>query len=192
LSEQDGMIEDLDVIVEPRPTVRDRWLLPMLGTIAVAAVLVSSFAQLAPSRPALFKEPPPRISVLRPTGPANGFKALQLPRTIATVESRTQFSGVTGLTPTALSDGFRDLYRFADGRALFVIEYPDLTGGSVMTPGAVTSRSFNVRGGKGQAYTTESTSMPLIVGWVADGMQYQVGGAGFTTDELLKFVEALR
>ena len=186
------MIEDLDTIVERRPTLRERWLLPVIGTIAVTAVLVSSFAQLAPLRPAVFQATPARVSVLHPTGPANGFKALQLPRSVATVESRTQFSGVTGLAPTALSDGFRDLYRFVDGRVLLVIEYPDLTNGALMTPGGGPGRSVSVRGVKGQAYATESTSMPLIVGWVADSMQYQVGGAGFTADELLKFAEALR
>ena len=113
-------------------------------------------------------------------------------RTVATVERRTQFSGVTGLTPTALSDGFRDLYRFTDGRALFIIEYPDLTNGVQLMPGGTPGARFTIRGVKGQAYATESTSMPLIVGWVADGMQYQVGGAGFTADELLRFAEALR
>lgn len=186
------MIEDLDVIVEQRPAPRERWLLPALATIAVAAVLVSSFAQQVPLGPAVFRSTPAPVRVLHPTGPANGFKSLQLPRTVATVESRTQFSGVTGLTPTALSDGFRDLYRFPDGRALFIIEYPDLLNGALMTPGGGPGRSLTVRGVKGAAYPTISTSMPLIVGWVADGMQYQVGGAGFTTDELLRFVEALR
>lgn len=186
------MIEDLDVIVETRPSLRERWLLPAVATVAVAAVLVSSYAQLAPLRQTVFRAPPARVSVLRPAGPAGGFKALQLPRTIATVETRTQFSGVTGLTPTALSDGFRDLYRLADGRALFVIEYPDLTNGLVITPGAQSSRPVTVRGVKGQSYTSDSTSMPLAVAWVADGMQYQVGGAGFGTDELVKLAEALR
>ena len=186
------MIEDLDTIVERRPTLGERWLLPLIGAIAVAAVLFASFAQLAPLRPALFQSTPARVSVLHPTGPANGFKALQLPRSVATVESRTQFSGVTGLTPTALSDGFRDLYRLTDGRALFIIEYPDLTNGALLTPGGGPGRSVTVRRTNGQAYPTSSTSMPLVVGWVADGMQYQVGGAGFTADELLKFAEALR
>jgi hypothetical protein len=191
-AEQDGMIEDLDVIVERRPTLRERWLLPALGAIALVAVLLSTFAQLAPLHASVFQGAPARVSVLRPTGPANGFKALELPRTIATVASRTQFSGVTGLTPTALSDGFRDVYRFADGRALFVIEYPDLTNGALMTPGGSPVRDVVVRRANGRAYATESATMPLIVGWVADGMQYQVGGAGFTTAELLQFAEALR
>ncbi len=189
------MIEDLDAIVEHRPTLRERWLVPVIGTVAVTAVLVSSFAQLAPLRPSVFRDTPPRVSVLRNTGPANGFRSLELPRTIATVESRTQFSGVTGLTRTSLSDGFRDLYRFGDGRLLIVIEYPDPANGTLIMPSASSSDlagSVNVRGVKGQAYPTTSTSMPLTVGWVADGMQYAVGGAGFTTDELLKFVEALR
>ncbi len=187
------MIEDLDVIVERRPTLRDRWLLPALGTIAVATVLVSSFAQLAPPlRPIAVLSTPARVSVLHLTGRATGFKSLELPRTVATVATRTQFSGVTGLTPTTLSDGFRDVYRFPDGRALFVIEYPDLTNDALMTPGGEPGRAVNVRGVTGQAYPTDSTSMPLVIGWVADGMQYSVGGAGFTTDELLLFVDALR
>jgi hypothetical protein len=185
------MIEDLDLIVETVPSWRERWLLPALGAVAVAAVLVSSYAQLAPLRPAT-QAAPARVSILQPTGPAKGFKALELPRAVASVASRTQFSGVTGLAPTSLSDGFRDIYRFADGRALFVIEYPDLTNGALMTPGGTTFSVVSVRGVQGQSYVTTSTSMPLIVGWVADGMQYQVGGAGFTTDELLKLVEALR
>lgn len=103
------MIEDLDAMVEQRPTLRERWLLPVTGTIATA-------------------------------------------------ESRTQFSGVTGLTNTGLSDGFRDLYRFSDGRLLAVIEYPDSANGTLITPGAGPERSVNVRGVKGQAYPTTSTS----------------------------------
>jgi hypothetical protein len=178
--------------VDTAPGGRDRGPLPALGAVAVAAVLVSSFAKLAPLRPAVPQAAPPPVSILRPTGPASGFKGLELPRSIATVASRTQFSGVTGLAPTSLSDGFRDVYRLADGRSLFVIEYPDLTNGALMTPGGTTFSVVSVRGVKGQSYVTTSTSMPLIVGWVADGMQYQVGGAGFTTDELLKLVEALR
>ena len=186
------MIEDLDAMVEQRPTLRERWLLPVIGTIAVTAVLVSSFAQLVPLRPALPQSPPERVSVLSNAGPATGFRSLELPRTIATASSRTQFSGVTGLTTTGMSDGFRDLYRFSDGRLLVVIEYPDSANGTLITPGAGPERSVNVRGVKGRAYPTTSTSMPLTVGWVADGMQYAVGGAGFTTDELLRFAEALR
>ena len=186
------MIEDLDAMVEQQPTLRERWLLPVIGTIVVTAVLVSSFAQQVPQRPTVFQSTPARVSVLHNTGPANGFKSLELPRTIATAESRTQFSGVTGLTNAAMSDGFRDLYRFSDGRLLVVIEYPDSANGTLITPGAGPERSVNVRGVKGEAYPTTSTSMPLTVGWVADGMQYAVGGAGFTTDELLRFAEALR
>ena len=189
------MIEDLDGIVERRPTLRERWLLPMLGGLALAAALAWSFGRLAPlphASGAITQGPPRRVSVLHPTGPANGFKALELPRTIATAESRTQFSGVTGLTPTSLSDGFRDLYRLSDGRVLIVIEYPDLTAGALVTPGGGQGHAVTVRGVQGQAYPTTSTSLPLAVGWIADGMQYQVGGAGFTTDDLLQFAEALR
>ena len=189
------MIEDLDAIVDRRPTLRERWLLPVIGTIAMTGVLASSFAQLAPLWPTVLHGTPARVSVLRDVGPANGFKSLELPRTIATAESRMQFSGVTGLTKTSLSEGFRDLYRFSDGRLLIVIEYPDPANGTLIMPGgssADQAPSVNVRSVKGQVYSTATASMPLTVGWVADGMQYAVGGAGFTTDELLKFVEALR
>ena len=185
------MIEDLDRIVEQRPTLVARWLLPA-GMLAVAAVLVSSFAQQVPLRPVTAQRTPARVSVLRNTGPANGIKSLELPRTIATAESRVQFSGVTGLTSMGMSDGFRDLYRFADGRLLIVIEYPDPATGTLIAPASGPVRSVNVRGVTGQAYPTVSTSMPLTVGWVADAMQYQVGGAGFTADELLRYAEALR
>ena len=190
------MIEDLDVIVEPRSTLRDRWLLPAIGMVAMVAVLISlntanSTGTKSPPT-SLSRSVPVRLSVLASTGPATGFKALELPRALATVASRTQFSGVTGLTPTTLSDGFRDVYRFPDGRALFVIEYPDLTGAAFVVPAGTPARTVDVRGATGQAYATDSASMPLVVGWVADGMHYQVGGAGFTTDELLKLAEALR
>ena len=185
-------IEDLDVIVGSWPTPRLRWLLPVVGTIAMAAVLASSFAQLAPLaplRPAVVRSVPAPARVLQNAAPATGFRSLELPRTIATVEARTQFSGVTGLTKTAQSDGFRDLYRLADGRLLVVIEYPDPANGA---PATADGHAINVRGAKGSAYPTSSTSMPLAIGWAADGMQYQVGGAGFTADELLRFAEALR
>ena len=186
------MIEDLDVIVEPQATLSQRWLLPVIASIALAAVLSSSFARLAPTRTATAQIAPARVSVLHDLGPAYGIKSLELPRTIATVASRTQFSGVTGLTDMGTSDGFRDLYRFADGRVLFVIESPDPAKRIRITPGAGPPLSVTVRGTTGQAYATTSASMPLTVGWVADGMQYAVSGAGFTTDELLKLAEALR
>jgi len=98
------MIEDLDIIVEQRPTVRESWLLP-LGMLAVTAVLVTSFEQLALLRPTTAHDPPARVSVLPNTGPANGIKSLELPRTVATAESRARFSGVTGLTSRGLNDG---------------------------------------------------------------------------------------
>jgi len=182
------MIEDLDIIVEQWPTTRERWLLP-LGMLAVTAVLMTSFA---PLRPTAAQSTPARVSVLHNTGPANGITSLELPRTIATAESRARFSGVTGLTSRGLNDGFRDLYRFADGRLLIIIEYPDPANGTLIAPASGPARSVDVRGVQGQAYPMNSTGMPLVVGWVADGMQYQVGGAGFTTDELLRFAEALR
>jgi hypothetical protein len=176
------MIQDLDVVVEPYPTWRDRWLLPIAGGLLLCAVLAASFVRFVPAP----------VSVLRGVTPANGIRSLVLPRTIATAESRVQYSGITGLTTMAQSDGFRDLYRFADGRVLFVIEYPDPANGTLITTASGPIRPVVVRGVNGEVYPTTSTSMPLIVGWIADGMQYDVGGAGFTTEELLRFAEELR
>jgi hypothetical protein len=175
------MIQDLDAVLEPRPTWRARWLLPVAGGLLLSAVLATSFVRFVPAP----------ISVLHNVR-ATRIKSLVLPRTIATAESRAQYSGVTGLTTMAQSDGFRDLYRFADGRVLFVIEYPDPANGTLITTENGPVRSVVVRGVNGEVYPTISTSMPLIVGWIADGMQYDLGGAGFTTEDLLRFAEALR
>jgi hypothetical protein len=176
------MIQDLDALIEPRPTWRARWLLPVAGGLLLTAVLATSFVRFVPAP----------VSVLHNVAPANGIRSLVLPRTIGTAESRVQYSGVTGLTRMAQSDGFRDLYRLTDGRVLFVIEYPDPANGTLITTESGPVRSVVVRGVTGEVYPTISTAMPLIVGWTADGMQYDVGGAGFTTDELLQFAEALR
>src|SRR5690348_14162438 len=109
------MIEDLDGVIVPRPTWRERWLLPVAGAIVLAAVFAGSFIRIEPAR----------ASVLHAAPPATGVKAIELPRTLATLETRLQFSGVTGLTSMDMSDGFRDTYQLADGRRLIVIEYPD-------------------------------------------------------------------
>jgi hypothetical protein len=176
------MIQDLDAVIEARPTWRARWLLPLAGGLLLSAVLATSFVRFVPAP----------ISVLHNVARANGIRSLVLPRTIATAESRVQYSGVTGLTRMAQSDGFRDLYRLSDGRVLFVIEYPDPANGTLITTESGPVRPVVVRRVKGEVYPTTSAAIPLIVGWIADGMQYDVGGAGFTTDELLQFAEALR
>jgi hypothetical protein len=194
VSEQDRMIEDLDVIVEPRPTLRERWLLPAIGMIAVTAVLVSvgPGSKSAPFRGSVINNAPPRQSILSNVVAARPFRALELPRTIAQPLNRAPFSGVTGLSSAALSEGFRDLYRLPDGRSLTVIAYPDRVNGTLTAPASGPSRPVTIRGTNGQVYPMDSAATPLVVDWVADGMQYQVGGAGFTTDELLKLAEALR
>src|SRR5438105_1259583 len=92
------VIEDLDGIVEPRLSWRARWLLPLSGGLLLCAVLASSFLRFTPVRP----------NVLDAVRPATGIKAIELPRTLATLETRLQFSGVTGLTTMDMSDGFRD------------------------------------------------------------------------------------
>ena len=187
------MIEDLEVIVESAPTWRDRWLLPALGALALAAVLVSSFAQLAPVRSGVTQHVP-SVSVIQGAVPGTGIRSLELPRTVATVATRTQLSGVTGLTPMDQSEGFRDLYRFEDGRLLIVVEYPDPAALSVAVPsGALgTPHRVTVRGTTGLGYATATASLPLAIAWRADGMQYVVGGAAFSEEELVRLAAQLR
>ena len=173
------MIEDLDAVTEPRPTWRARWLLPVAGGLLLAVVLATSFLRFTPV-PA---------SVLDAAPPATGIKTIELPRTLATLETRLQFSGVTGLTSMAMSDGFRDMYRLADGRLAIVIEYPDPANGALLAPPRRVA--VRVRGGTGAVFDTSAASQPKAIAWVADGMQYQVGGA-FSTDELISLAEQLR
>jgi len=173
------MIEDLDGVIEPRPTWRERWLLPVAGAVLLAAVFAGSFIRIEPAR----------ASVLHAAPPATGVKAIELPRTLATLETRLQFSGVTGLTSMDMSDGFRDTYQLADGRRLIVIEYPDPANGALIAPAP--RIAVPVRGVRGAVFDTSTPSHPMALACVADGMQYQVGGA-FTADELISLAEQLR
>lgn len=187
------MIEDLEGIVDSAPTWRDRWLMPALGALALVAVLGSTFLQLAPVRAGVTQHVS-SLSVIPGAAPGRGIRSLELPRTVATVTRRTQLSGVTGLTPMELSEGFRDLYRFEDGRLLIVVEYPDPSGTSVAVPsGALgTPHRLAVRGTTGIAYATATASLPAAIAWRADGMQYVVGGAAFSEDELVRLAAQLR
>jgi hypothetical protein len=171
------MIEDLDGIIEPRPSWRARWLLPAAGGLLLGVVLTSSFLRLEPAHP----------NVLDAAAPATGIKSIELPRNVAKLETRLQFSGVTGLTTMEMSDGFRDTYRLGDGRLVIVIEYPSESGALVVSP----DRLVRVRGTSAAAVTTSQASQPNAIVWVADGMQYQVGGA-FSTEELISIAEQLR
>jgi hypothetical protein len=173
------MIEDLDGVVEPRLSWRARWLLPLAGAILLAVVLATSFLRYTPVT----------ARVLDAVPPATGIKAIELPRNLATLETRLQFSGVTGLTSMAMSDGFRDTYQLADGRRVIVIEYPDPANGALLAPVARTR--VPVRGVNGAVFDTFAASQPKAIAWVADGMQYQLGGA-FSTDELISLAEQLR
>ncbi len=173
------MIQDLDAVIEARPTWVARWLLPVAGGLLLAVVLAASFLRFTPAR----------ASVLDAAPPATGIKAIELPRTLATLETRLQFSGVTGLTSMEMSDGFRDTYRLADGRLVIVIEYPDPANGELLAP--VARVYVPVRGVKGAIFDTVQASQPKAIAWVADGMQYQVGGA-FSSDELISLAEQLR
>jgi hypothetical protein len=177
--EHDRLIEDLDGIIEPRPSWRARWLLPIAGGVLLCAVLASSFLRFTPA-PA---------NVLDAAPHATGIKAIELPRTLATLETRLQFSGVTGLTSMEMSDGFRDTYTLADGRRVIVIEYPDPANGALIAPAARVR--VPVRGTNGAVFDTFQASQPNAIAWVADGMQYQVGGV-FSTDELISLAEQLR
>jgi len=172
------MIEDLGVVTEPARTWRARWLLPAAGAMLLGSVLASSFVRLAP----------PRTTVLQAVSPGTGVKAIELPRTIATLETRLQFSGTTGLTTMRMSDGFRDFYQLADGRVAIVIEYPDPADGALLAPPA--RAAVRVRGVAGAVFDTFAPSQPKAIAWVADGMQYQLGGA-FSTEELISLAEQL-
>ena len=171
------MLVDLDVLPDAKPTWRERWLLPAALGLLLAVVLAGTFARYTPAR----------ASVLRAAPPATGVKAIELPRTLATLESRLQFSGTTGLASMEMSDGFRDNYRLADGRLVIVIEYP--VSGALITPAA--RIAVPVRGVRGAIFDTPAPSQPVALAWVADGMQYQVGGA-FTAEELISIAEQLR
>ncbi|MDP9319838.1 MAG: hypothetical protein M3P16_01935 [Chloroflexota bacterium] len=173
------MIEDLDGVIEPARTWQARWLLPAAGAMLLGAVLASSFLRFTPAR----------ATVLEGAPPATGIKSIELPRNVATLQTRLQFSGVTGLTSMEMSDGFRDTYRLADGRLVIVIEYPDPANGALLAPPQ--RAAVRVRGGQGAVFDTFQLSQPNAIAWVADGMQYQVGGA-FSTDELISLAEQLR
>jgi hypothetical protein len=173
------MIEDLDVVSEPRPSWRARWLLPAAGGLLLGVVLTSSFLRFTPARQ----------NVLDAAAPATGIKAIELPRNVANLETRLQFSGVTGLTSMEMSDGFRDTYRLGDGRLVIVTEYPDPANGALIAPPM--RIDVSVRGTNGAVFETRQASQPNVIVWVADGMQYQVGGA-FSTQELIGIAEQLR
>ena len=173
------MIVELDAPPERRFAWRERWLLPAAFAVLLAAVLAASFVRYTPARE----------SVLQAVPPATGVKAIELPRTLATLESRLQFSGTTGLTSMKMSDGFRDTYTLADGRRVIIIEYPDPANGALLAPAQ--RSAVLVRGTHGAIFDTDAASQPHAIAWVADGMQYQLAGA-FTTAELISLAEQLR
>ena len=186
------MIEDLDGVIEPRQTWRDGWLLLALGALALAAVLGTTLARELPRRVA--REPAPSVpSVLAQVAPATGVKAIELPRTLATLDTRLQFSGVTGLTNMEMSDGFRDTYALGDGRRLLVIEFPAPTGAAATYSGAVDlPHRVAIRGLMGIGYSTDSPVFPVAIAWTADGMQYTMGGVAFSEEELVRLASQLR
>ena len=77
----------------------------------------------------------------------------------------------------------------SDGRRVIVIEYPDPANGALIAPAR--RSAVLVRGTHGAIFDTDAASQPHAIAWVADGMQYQVGGA-FTADELISLAEQLR
>lgn len=188
------MIQDLDVIVEPAPTWRDRWLLPAFGAIALSAVLAFTFLRPGPARAQAPGAEVSRPSVLQGVPLAAGIRALELPRTIASLQGRTQVSGVTGLTRMEMSEGFRDLYRLADGRLLIVAAYPDRLRSDVASPANALQPTHRVavRGVMGIGYETATASLPIAIAWSSDAMQYVVGGAAFSEEELVSLAAQLR
>jgi len=188
------MIQDLDGIAERHTTLGQRWLLLALGTIAVVAVLATTFIRQVPSRPPVLPAAPAHVSVLPGSGPATGFKGLALPPSVASIERRTQFSGVTGLTTAAQSDGFGDLYRLADGRLVILVEYPDPANLFVRPPVDAVElwHRVAVRGNAGLGYRTASPSLAVAIAWAADGTQYVLGGAALSEEELVSLAARLR
>jgi len=182
------VIEDIDAVIEREPGWRERWALPAACALALATVLGVTFARLPAAPRTVFAVPPPPVSLLAHLPPATGVKAIELPRDRATLETRLQFSGTTGLTSMQMSDGFRDTYTLPDGRRVIVIEYPD-PASALLAPAQ--RSAVRVRGVTGALFDTGSASQPQAIAWVADGMQYQVGGA-FTADELISLAEQLR
>jgi hypothetical protein len=175
------VIEDLDGIVEPRLTWRARWLLPLAGSLVLGVIFVTTF----------FRYETTPASIVRAAAPAMGVRAVELPRSVATLVTRLQFSGVTGLTSMAASEGFRNTYRLPDGRLAIVIEYPDPAHGAQIASARVPVEDVRVRGTDGAVFDTAAASQPKAIAWVADGMHYQLGGA-FSTDELISLAEQLR
>jgi hypothetical protein len=188
------LIEDLDLIVEPAPTWRDRWLLPAFGAIALSLVLAMTFLRLAPARPLVPDPGVAKPSVLLSVPLAAGIRSLELPRTVASLQGRTQISGVTGLTRMDMSEGFRDLYRLADGRLLIVAEYPDPQRSDVASPANALQPTHRVavRGVMGIGYETVTATLPMAIAWSSDAMQYVVGGAAFSEEELVSLAAQLR
>jgi len=188
------MIEDLDLIVEPAPSWRDRWLLPAFGAIALSVVLAITFVRLTPARPPVPGAGVAKPSVLQSAPLAAGIRSLELPRTVASLQGRTQISGVTGLTRMDMSEGFRDLYRLADGRLLIVAEYPDRLRSEVASPANALQPTHRVavRGVMGIGYETSTATLPIAIAWSSDAMQYVVGGAAFSEEELVGLAAQLR
>jgi hypothetical protein len=177
------LIVELDAATETRFTWRERWLLPASFALLLAVVLSASFVRYTPAR----------TSVVRAAPPATGVKVIELPRTLASLESRLQFSGVTGLTSMDMSDGFRDTYTVADGRRLFVIEFPIPADTTATYSGAIDlPHRVAIRGLMGIGYSTDSPALPTVIAWTADGMQYTVGGAAFSEEELVRLASQLR
>ncbi len=203
-----GVISDLDGVIEPRPTWRARWLAPLLLSAVLAAVLAASFGFWPKNaRPGPASLPQAGVQASRQRDvplsvavPANVVERvpsrprlvrLELPPELARFGSRVEFSGITGLTSIALTDGYRDLYRLDDGRTLTVFVLPEPSGALAVSAGWDVE-ALLVRGRPGLSYSTTSTGTPLVVAWSADGTMYQVGGAGFTVAELIRLAEALR
>jgi hypothetical protein len=187
------VIEDLDGVIEPRPTWRQQWLVPAAGALLLSTVLAASFLRFEPAHASVLRGEPVRASVRQQLTPATGVKAIELPRTVATLEARLQFSGTTGLTKMNMSDGFRDTYQLADGRRLSVIEVPAPRGSAAGYPGALDlPHRVAVRGEMGIGYSTALPALPTVIAWTADGMQYTVAGAAFSEEELVRLASQLR
>jgi len=184
-----GHIQDLDPVVDPVPTWRRRWLLPLAGAAVLAAVLVVTFVRIPTLRPAALGGP----------AATTGFKVFELPPGAATFQTRVALSGITGLTQVSQNDGYRYLYRLPDGRLLTFLEYPIRESGisiDRIVAGAGTNiQPLAVRGSPGRIQLPADAAGPTFTAvliWIADDTFYQLSTTATDAAELVRLAGLLR
>lgn|GEM_PF-2953333 len=184
-----GAIQDLDTVVDALPTWRRRWTAPLAGALVLAAVLAVTFVKVPTLRPTALGGPPPAV----------GFRVLEVPVGVATFQTRVALSGITGLTQVSQNDGYRYLYRLADGRSLIFLEYPirenGITLDRISTLPDYTEQRVTIRGVPALLQlptdAAGSTAAGLLI-WIADSTFYQLSTPATGVSELTRLAAALR